>query len=250
MKSDLAFDLADQQPNIRIGNSAALTVSRGPLDVRGDALFTVSAGNINTHGLRISNVGEAIFDDDALSKKAASKFFLNTDGSSEMTGDIIFNKCGFRLSDDKAILTSQGSLTANTLHSRKSSGWSGTEVMNYTGLVGNFLSKDKPIFTGAITAKTENSQFLANGGITFFNDQIRIFSLKSIVEFYRNIDMKSNKITNLEEPSSDSDAATKKYVDENGGGGGGGFVAHLGTSANLGRGSIVLSDRDVLSIVL
>ena len=250
MKSDLAFDLADQEPNIRIGNAAALTVSRGPLDIRGNALFTVSAGNINTHGLRISNLGDAIYDGDALSKGAASKFFLNTDGSSEMTGDIVFDNCGFKLSNNKATLTSSGNLTVSTLYSKKSSGWSGQEVVNYSGLVNNFLSKDNPKFTGTITAESDSAQFLSTGGFTFFNDQLRILTLKSTVEFHRNINMGGYKITNLDTPSSDTDVATKKYVDDNGGGGGGGANAHLGTSSNLGRGAIVLSDRDVLSVIL
>jgi hypothetical protein len=63
--------------------------------------------------------------------------------------------------------------------------------------------------------------------------------------------MDGNRIQNLGEPVNDDDAATKKYVDENAGsGGGGGFTAHLGDTSGMTRGAIVLSSRNVLSIVL
>ena len=250
MEQDLIFNLADQEPNIRIGNAAALTVSRGPLSVRGDALFTVSANNINTHGLRISNVGEAIYDGDALSKGSASKFFLRTDGSSEMTGDISFKNCGFTQSNNGASLTAQGNFTATRVFTNRSSNWANNEALGYSALSDNFVKKAGPRYTGNMTSEGFNTQYQVPGGMTFFDQGVRIYQVGQANKFFRQINMDGNKIVDLDEPTNNNDAATKKYVDDNAGGGGG-AIAHDGsTTSGLGRGAIVLSGRDVLSIVL
>ena len=70
---------------------------------------------------------------------------------------------------------------------------------------------------------TERTAYLLCDGV---NDEVKI---------YKPLDMSSKKIENLLTPTSDYDAATKKYVDDNSGGGGGSgantTLSNLGTTA-------------------
>ncbi len=169
-----------------------------------------------------------------------------------MTGDITFKDCGWKQPNGTASLSSQGTLVATRLHSKRNENWALDEVLNYQSLKAEFVRRMNPEFEGTLSAETSNTQFRFKNKISFNSNSVTILELSSNPALYANLDMDNNRIRYLGTPISDGDAATKKYVDEHsgGGGGGGGFTAHLGDSSGMERGAIVLSSRNVLSIVL
>jgi hypothetical protein len=251
LQRNLFFDSSVGNANIHVlgGSATDLTFFTGADAEDVDPTFSIGRFGHNVFNIRIGNLGDAIYDGDALNRRSGAKLFLERSGG-EMTGDITFKDCGFKQPNGTASLSAQGSLSATRLFTKRNSNWDQTEVLNYASLSGEFLRRTNPKYSGQITAEQFNTQFHAPGGISFFDQGTRAARLGADLKFYRRASFENNRITNVSEPVNDSDVATKKYVDENGGGGGGGFTAHLGNSSNLERGSIVLNNSNVLSVVV
>lgn len=235
-----------------IGTGSDLTFFHGSDVANTDPTFAIGRNEHNAFSHRITNVGNALYDGDALNKRTGAKLFLEKKGG-EMTGDIVFKDCGFKQPNNTASLSAQGSLSATRLFTKQNADWSTTEVLNYSSLKTEFVKRTNPRYTGNIVAEGRNTQYSAPGGLTFFDESDSILRLSAFgATFFKSISLDDNRITDVAEPTNDSDAATKKYVDENGGGGGGGggFTAHLGSSSGLERGAICLSDSHILSIVI
>ena len=250
LQKDLFFDSTTSNANVNvIGTGSDLTFFQGSDAANTDPIFAIGRNEHNAFSHRITNIGNALYDTDALNKRTGAKLFLEKTGG-EMTGDIVLKDCGFRQLNDTASLSAQGSLSATRLFTKQNSGWSSTEVLNYSSLKNEFVQRSNPTYTGNITAETSNTQYKAPGGLTFFDENGSILRLQGgFTTFYKKLSLDGNRITDVAEPTNSSDAATKKYVDENGGGGGG-FTAHLGSTSGMERGSICLNDSHVLSVVI
>lgn len=251
LQRGLIFDSTITNAGVEIiGSGSDFTFYQGSSVATADAIFVVSHSQHNACGRRITSIGDSVYDTDALNKRSGSKLFLQKTGG-EMTGNITFKDCGWNQPNNTASLSSQGTLVATRLHSKRNENWAQDEVLNYQSLRAAFVRKINPEFEGTLSAKTSNTQFLFKNKLSFRSEISTLFDLSSTPTFYAKVDMDNNRIEYLGAPINDNDAATKKYVDENAGsGGGGGFTAHLGDSSGMQRGAIVLNSRNVLSIVL
>ena len=251
MERDLFFDATDSAPSVFvIGGSGRenLTFFNGNSFEAGVPIFQIGSNQHAAFGNRIANIGDALYDGDALNRRSADTRYLQLTGGT-VTGPVVFKDAGFSQNNGASELTAAGSFTATRLFTKRSANWAQEEVLSYGSLKDKFLQKSGPSYEGDIYSTSSGSSFFLKDGIYFHDNNSLILHIGRLSTFHRDLSMGGNNITNLGSPTEDSDAATKKYVDENGGGGGG-AVAHLGSPSNLERGSIVLSNANIVSIVL
>jgi hypothetical protein len=98
-----------------------------------------------------------------------------------------------------------------------------------TGAAGQGLASGGT--TGQYLRKSSSTNYdtgwdtVTSSDITDFDSQVRTSRLDQMAIPTTDVNLNSNKISNLTDPSADQDAATKKYVDDNAGSGGGGSTS-------------------------
>ena len=147
-------------------------------------------------------------------------------------------------------MSNGGFFSAIRVNSSQNADFTDTSCLNFKSLKENFLPKNNPEFTGNMRSATSGASLTYN---TELKIGTRTTEANLTFERYKvtletELDVNNQELTNLREPVNPSDAATRQFVLENGGGGG--FTAHLGDSSGLERGAMVLSNSNVLSVVL
>jgi parallel beta-helix repeat protein len=98
-----------------------------------------------------------------------------------------------------------------------------------TGAAGQGLASGGT--TGQYLRKSSSTNYdtgwdtVTSSDITDFDSQVRTSRLDQMAIPTTDVNLNSNKISNLTDPSADQDAATKKYVDDHAGSGGGGSTS-------------------------